>query len=58
MRTELRRWLGVAIWIVALAVLGISAVRSLRIGTDLRSFMPPPVTFTITSGVRLTVRRI
>src|SRR5215467_4737960 len=44
MRAELRRWLGVAIWAAVLIVLGIAAVRSLRIGTDLRSFMPPPVT--------------
>ncbi|HEY6985196.1 MAG TPA: MMPL family transporter, partial [Rhodanobacteraceae bacterium] len=44
MRAESRRWLGVAIWVVALIVLGVAAVRALRIGTDLRSFMPPPVT--------------
>ena len=44
MRAELSRWLGVAIWVVALVVLGVAAIRTLRIGTDLRSFMPPPVT--------------
>jgi predicted exporter len=31
-------------WLLALAALGFFAVRSLHIGTDLRSFMPPPET--------------
>ncbi len=44
MRTDLRRWLGVAVWLLALGALGFFAVRSLRISTDLRSFMPPPQT--------------
>ena len=43
-RAEIRRWFLVVVWIVALVALGIFAVRSLRIGTDLRSFMPPPET--------------
>jgi predicted exporter len=44
MRVASRRWLGVVVWIVALAALAFFAVRSLSISTDLRSFMPPPQT--------------
>jgi predicted exporter len=44
MRADTRRWLLVALWLLALAVLAFPALRSLRIGTDLRSFMPPPQT--------------
>src|SRR5882757_8541100 len=43
-RADVRRWLVVIVWIVVLVVLGVFALRSLRIGTDLRSFMPPPET--------------
>jgi len=39
-----RRWLLVFVWVLALVLLGFFAVRSLKIGTDLRSFMPPPET--------------
>jgi predicted exporter len=39
-----RRWLLVAAWIAALAALAFFAIRSLKISTDLRSFMPPPQT--------------
>lgn len=39
-----RRILLIVMWILALAVVGFFAIRSLRIGTDLRSFMPPPET--------------
>jgi len=39
-----RRWLLVFVWVLALVLLGVFAVRSLKIGTDLRSFMPPPET--------------
>lgn len=31
-------------WLLALAALGVFALRSLTISTDLRSFMPPPQT--------------
>ena len=44
MRADARRWLLVLVWVLALTVLGFFAVRSLKIGTDLRSFMPPPQT--------------
>ncbi|HVV98483.1 MAG TPA: MMPL family transporter, partial [Rhodanobacteraceae bacterium] len=44
MSEGVRRWLLVAAWIAALAVLAFFAIRSLRISTDLRSFMPPPET--------------
>ncbi|HEY6894054.1 MAG TPA: MMPL family transporter, partial [Rhodanobacteraceae bacterium] len=44
MSADSRRWLLVLVWVLALALLGIAAVRSLTIGTDLRSFMPPPET--------------
>jgi predicted exporter len=44
MRAERRRWLLVAGWLFALAALGFFAMRSLKISTDLRSFMPPPRT--------------
>src|SRR4051812_45433298 len=44
MRAETRRWLGVVIWLLALALLGFFALRSLNVSTDLRSFMPPPQT--------------
>lgn len=44
MRADSRRWLLVLVWILALAVLGFFAIGSLTIGTDLRSFMPPPET--------------
>ncbi len=43
-RADIGRWFVVVVWIVVLVALGIFAVRSLRIGTDLRSFMPPPET--------------
>ena len=44
MRVASRRWLGVVVWISALAALAFFAIRSLSISTDLRSFMPPPQT--------------
>ena len=44
MRAAPRRWLLVLVWLLALAALGIVAIRTLRISTDLRSFMPPPET--------------
>ena len=44
MRTEARRALLLGAWLLALAALGAWAWHGLRIGTDLRSFMPPPRT--------------
>jgi predicted exporter len=44
MRAAVRRALFVAAWLAALLALGALAFSRLRIGTDLRSFMPPPVT--------------
>ncbi|MCC6595667.1 MAG: hypothetical protein IT477_04085 [Rhodanobacteraceae bacterium] len=44
MRTEARRALLLGAWLLALAGLGAWAWQGLRIGTDLRSFMPPPRT--------------
>lgn len=44
MRTEARRALLLGAWLLALAALGAWAWQGLRIGTDLRSFMPPPRT--------------
>ncbi|MBX3701515.1 MAG: MMPL family transporter [Dokdonella sp.] len=44
MRVEPPRTLLLALWLLALAALGALAWRQLRIGTDLRSFMPPPRT--------------
>jgi len=41
---RLRRAVLLIAWMVALAALGFFAIRSLHIGTDLRSFMPPPET--------------
>ncbi|HEX7769215.1 MAG TPA: xanthomonadin transporter, partial [Dokdonella sp.] len=38
------RWTLLALWLAALAALGAFVVSTLRIGTDLRSFMPPPST--------------
>jgi len=38
------RWLLLGAWLLALAALGAFALHSLRISTDLRSFMPPPQT--------------
>ena len=38
------RWLPLAAWLLALAALGAYAWQNLRVGTDLRSFMPPPQT--------------
>ncbi|GAA0712711.1 MMPL family transporter [Dokdonella soli] len=38
------RWILLAAWLLALAALGAFAIHALRIGTDLRSFMPPPQT--------------
>lgn len=36
------RWLLLTAWLLVLAAVGFFAVRSLHVGTDLRSFMPPP----------------
>jgi predicted exporter len=38
------RWLLLAAWLAALAVLAAVVFATLRVGTDLRSFMPPPRT--------------
>ncbi|MFC4820130.1 MMPL family transporter [Dokdonella ginsengisoli] len=38
------RWILLVAWLLALAALGAFAIHRLRIGTDLRSFMPPPQT--------------
>jgi predicted exporter len=43
-RRATARWLVLAIWVLALAALGAFALQRLRIGSDLRSFMPPPQT--------------
>ncbi len=41
MNTRARRWLLLAGWIVLLGILAVFVQRTLRVGTDLRSFMPP-----------------
>ena len=44
MTARTNRWLLLAAWLLALLALAAFAVHSLRISTDLRSFMPPPKT--------------
>ena len=44
MTARTTRWLLLAAWLLALIALGAYAWQNLRIGTDLRSFMPPPQT--------------
>ena len=44
MRADPRRVVVVALWLLALTALAAFAWHSLRITTDLRSFMPPPQT--------------
>jgi hypothetical protein len=42
--TRSARWSLLGAWLLALAALAAFAFHSLRISTDLRSFMPPPQT--------------
>lgn len=43
-RRTATRLLLVSVWLLVLAVLAVYVLRSLRVSTDLRSFMPPPAT--------------
>ncbi|MDG2538558.1 MMPL family transporter [Dyella jiangningensis] len=38
------RWILLAVWVMALAALGVVVAQRLRVSTDLRSFMPAPTT--------------
>ncbi|HET6631825.1 MAG TPA: MMPL family transporter [Rhodanobacteraceae bacterium] len=42
--TPARRALLILAWVLVLALLGLLVARSLKVGSDLRSFMPPPST--------------
>ncbi len=44
MSARVRAFALLALWVVALVALGMHAQRSLKVSTDLRSFMPPPQT--------------
>ena len=44
MHSRARSWLLLVAWLVALTLIAVFAIHTLRISTDLRSFMPPPQT--------------
>ncbi len=44
LRRRTQTWLLLGAWLLALVVVAVFAIHSLRISTDLRSFMPPPQT--------------